>query len=572
MNIIDAQKSLQLVTEYACQSLSSFRVVTIKKGETSYETIKINRIVTRFLQSILLFCSSKYRQKQSISLIKAINDCVSYISEIEPSHFIAEGKKTDLFNLSQRFNQAIAAASSQRGSVFEQKQLQLIRTKDQSLSRELAPLQSNVVDEKGVDTVDQPHKVGVHYRYPDDKAPHDLEALRIFRSTQAERIGALFCKRYRYFNGKLQGKDICITNSPLPSTQTQPSSYWVGHSTCFMSVPVKQENGENIKTINILTDPVEGNLNALLYPRKTKPGRKIEELPAIHIMLLSHNHLDHYSEATIKKLLIMQPTIVVPEGDGKLFIALGFKNVHEQKWWEKATIELKSGEETYKITITAIPSHHWAGQGVRGAGSYFVGHVIQGAACKGDIYYAGDTARLNPDHIKKLCKNFNIQWMYQPGGPDETRSDMESTHQASVDSLWMHTELFLKRELANSTSIQDFLKKCSRHKTILMHTSTFKLGNLHINDTQESLRRVLEALQRVGTPCIMDYLHRLKPYEQKVLDELCDFKVLVERKTGESFTFRNLADILQEGVFLPKIGARIDFEKEKPDQKEALQF
>ena len=32
---------------------------------------------------------------------------------------------------------------------------------------------------------------------------------------------------------------------------------------------------------------------------------------------------------------------------------------------------------------------------------------------KGDIYFAGDTARLNDDHIDKLREHFNIRWNFQ---------------------------------------------------------------------------------------------------------------------------------------------------------------
>ena len=573
--IAQARENISLVTKYAEAPSSRFRIIatrSAKEGSPLY-AIKVNGIARSFFYSIAEL-STEYKEERRVQLMEVIKQSVSCISGLGKEEFILEGRKTDLFNISQRFNQAMQAAREAKGSILKESEISFIEPKDASVKRELAPIFSEVKEEKAEQGKDQPIKVGAHYRYPADVAPHGLEAARIFLCTQAERIASLFCKRYRYFREGVTEADIRTTNAPLPAEQTSPSSYWVGHSTCFISIPVQeQKDATKIKTINVLTDPVEGSLNALLYPRRTQPGRKIEELPAVHVMLLSHNHLDHYSGATIKKLLIMQPTMVVPEGDGNLFTSLGFKNVHEQKWWDKANITLSAGDEKYQISITAVPSHHWAGQGIRGAGSYFVGHVISGASGGGDIYYAGDTARLNEEHIKALRQRFDIRWMYQPGGPDEMRSDMESTHQSSADSLWMHTELFLKKALENhSESKKEFVEACQQNKTILMHTSTFKLGNLHADDTKKSIGRVLKALKHTGEEKAEKYIKELRPYEQRILEELCSFQEQVNFESKEDFSYQELATLLREGVFVPKIGARIDFDKKKDEQKKNLQF
>lgn len=110
----------------------------------------------------------------------------------------------------------------------------------------------------------------------------------------------------------------------------------------------------------------------------------------------------------------------------------------------------------FEMNITAWPSYHWAGQGIfGGAGSAFVGSVIWGVGMTGGIYYAGDTTYLEPkeegskkvDPLKEMRGHpeFNVRWIYQPGGPDERRKDMRSTHQASLHSLRTTTELFCRR-------------------------------------------------------------------------------------------------------------------------------
>ena len=100
----------------------------------------------------------------------------------------------------------------------------------------------------------------------------------------------------------------------------------------------------------MITDPVEGDLAPLLYPRMTKEGDLIDgtnekRLPKIDVVIISHNHRDHVSEETLKRLVKQQPKMIGPEGDEALFIGLGFTNVVGIKWWEQATISNDQGKE-----------------------------------------------------------------------------------------------------------------------------------------------------------------------------------------------------------------------------------
>lgn len=70
--------------------------------------------------------------------------------------------------------------------------------------------------------------------------------------------------------------------------------------------------------MNILTDPVFGNLAPIVYPAMTKSlARDVtaNELPRIDVILISHNHRDHVDVDSLKKLLKDQPTLLVPVGD-----------------------------------------------------------------------------------------------------------------------------------------------------------------------------------------------------------------------------------------------------------------
>lgn len=360
--------------------------------------------------------------------------------------------------------------------------------------------------------------------------------------------------------------------SLLPQeVSSSPTSFWLGHATLFLTVPLQSASGKNA-LFNIITDPVEGDLSALLYPRQTRFARPLEEVPAPHIYLLSHNHLDHFEKASVEKLFAQQPLMIVPQGDGERYRSiaknLGFDgdNIIELNWWEKKEILFEKDGEQFALQITATPANHWCGQGpLGGHESTFLGYVIQGNP-SGDIYFAGDTARLNENHIQKLKEHFNIRWSFQPGGPDEMRKDMESTHQASVDGLWMHFKVMIPKIHQKGMSKSDFLIKARELKTIYMHTMTFKLGNLHLSDTKESIENVLKVLRKEKP------IDQLKKYEQQVVDELSALGQSLKFAEGEVLTQGEIADLLQATVIVPKIGSRLALSEAKKAQSDLCYF
>jgi L-ascorbate metabolism protein UlaG (beta-lactamase superfamily) len=554
-----AQANIAHVAKHAHRALSDFHVEQITIAGARVDVVKVNGLVRRLFYA--LFSTKAMAIRRQRQVLDAIGKSVTIMSSISDERFVVGGEVTRQFVTAQRYNQAIAASKGRKGSIAAAVAEKPIESHNPTIQRELASAEATTTVTHGKKSERPVQKRG-RFQYPGEDRDHQVEARRIFFATVAELVSSLFKKQARYFRGGVTARTIRASDAPMRVGAESPSSYWIGHSTCLMTIPLHAQEGGVTKSFTVITDPIEGDLAPLLYPRKTEPGRKISQVPAIHVMMLSHNHLDHYSEKTLKKLLSLQPVMIVPEGDGKLFTAMGFTSVKEQNWWDKVDITLSSGGKQYAMSVTAVPSHHWAGRGIRGIESAFIGQVISGAE-GGDIYYAGDTARLIDEHIQKLRERFNIRWMYQPGGPDTPRPSMESTHQASADSLWMHMELFLKKLLPLHRTKSDFLKAGKACKTVIMHTSTYKLGTLHAADTKESIARVIDALR--GKPS------KLTPQEQTVFDELCVFCDRIHFDDGP-LTHAELAQLLEETVYVPKIGARIDFEKGKPEHEGRLQL
>ena len=153
-------------------------------------------------------------------------------------------------------------------------------------------------------------------------------------------------------------------------TQGQVALTWIGHASFLMQ----------FNDLNVLVDPNFANWLFLLK-RIKRAGMKIEDLPPIDLVLLTHAHYDHFHRPTLRKL--PSPGIaVMPWGMGELARDLGFGRIIELQWWESFT------HKDWKVTLT--PSKHWGARTItdmhRGYGGFILEH--QGRR----IYHVGDSA------------------------------------------------------------------------------------------------------------------------------------------------------------------------------------
>lgn len=583
-SISSAQSFLNIntISQGTDQKVEAFRIVKIQGvGQTPEYAIRKNGFFRQLALQIKHAFSSSQKTLHRHKLQTLIASDVEKLNNASFSAFINPETHayTELFLAAQRYNRAVQLHGDpllkQEVPIFEKLALNTLIAP--LACPQLAPIKMGaVVTEalKGIPNSQQPHiqmkgcfkkhKV-FHYNHADTKINHALEALRIFICTQIERLISLigriceavarlfkhkltlFKNDHYYRNDEDKSGKIYANDAPL-STSDKPTSYWIGHATCLINVALDTENGQKIR-LNIITDPIEGDLNKVFYPRMTKAARAIDDCPVPHVFMLSHGHLDHCHPETIKKLRKHQPIMLVPEGDEKKLKDLGFKNVYAHNWWQTTTIPVWQNGQEAELMITAVPAHHWAG----GHRTATVGYVIR--QDEGDIYFAGDTARLSEEHIASLREHFfDIRTIFQPGGPDEIRKDMESTHQSSADALWMHFNLMIRKLYDNggysAKSKADFLKEAKKLRTVYMHTKTYKLGNLHFDDTDESVRRVEESLNQ-GT-----YPAGTRSYEKRVVEELLAIGKKLSFQDADKLEAHDILALLKASVVIPKIGSR----------------
>lgn len=153
---------------------------------------------------------------------------------------------------------------------------------------------------------------------------------------------------------------------------------FVNHSTFLIQVA----------GINILTDPVWSRRVSpfsWVGPKRMRlPGIRFEDLPPIHLVLISHNHYDHLDLETMRILMgAHHPKVIVPLGVKKLLDQESISGAVEGDWWEEIIV-------AEQLQVQLVPALHFSGRGLldRDA-SLWCGFVIKSPS--GNIFFAGDT-------------------------------------------------------------------------------------------------------------------------------------------------------------------------------------
>lgn len=253
-----------------------------------------------------------------------------------------------------------------------------------------------------------------------------------------------------------------IFSATVSSTQpyfTEDYSPWIQHDTVLQnSIPLQiQWIGHasfliQINNLNILTDPLFYDLNAIVYPRKTPVGIKPADLPHIDFVIISHNHRDHLDEPSMKILKSHQPILLVPTGTKSWFTKRGFKHVLEHTWWQETTFR----RNDHSITFTFVPAVHWSGRnGIDAHASLWGGWILK--TDTKTVYFAGDTA-FNKPIFKAIARYAGtIDCALLPIGPCEPRHLMCHSHMGPQEAVAAYK--ILKPQLF-----------------IPMHWGTFRLG------------------------------------------------------------------------------------------------
>jgi L-ascorbate metabolism protein UlaG (beta-lactamase superfamily) len=166
-------------------------------------------------------------------------------------------------------------------------------------------------------------------------------------------------------------KPQLVTNGELGVT-------FIGHASFFV-----QMGGQSV-----VLDP---NFARWLFvlKRLRKPGLRVDDLPPIDLVLVTHAHFDHLHRPSLRAIVNHTrrttgkgPTIVVPHHVFDLVSDIGFEEIIELDWWN----HYRHGG----LTVTHVPSRHWGARILKDSHRGYGGYVLRSE--KHSLYHAGDTA------------------------------------------------------------------------------------------------------------------------------------------------------------------------------------
>ena len=253
---------------------------------------------------------------------------------------------------------------------------------------------------------------------------------------------------------------------------------WLGHSSFLLQIAGQ----------NVLVDPVLAKRLVLLR-RQRRAGVKVEDLPEVDVVLLTHAHMDHMNLPTLRKVVAATkaersrrvweaaakrgmrvrlapakgPVAVVPRGCEDLVADLGFSEVRVLDWWEFTEIG------GLKVTLT--PAKHWGARMFSDTHRLFGGYIVAGGGHS--VYHSGDTAYFGG--FKEIGVRLRPEVALLPIGayfPDSYRGVHTSPEEA----------------------LRGFVE-CGAKLMVPMHFGTFKLGR---EPMDEPPVRLMAEARRLG--------------------------------------------------------------------------
>jgi L-ascorbate metabolism protein UlaG (beta-lactamase superfamily) len=210
--------------------------------------------------------------------------------------------------------------------------------------------------------------------------------------------------------------------------------FFVNHSTFLIQ----------IGNFNILTDPVwSERISPFQWvgpQRKRPPGINLEELPEIHLILISHNHYDHLDISTLKSLYHrFEPLVISPLGIPAFLKKRNINRIEEMDWWDESRIN-------DDITIACVPAQHFSGRGMFDRDkTLWAGYVIK--SDHGNIYFAGDTGY--GEFFKQISQKYHpIKLAMLPIGAYLPRWFMSPIHISPEEAVQIHMELNAEKSVA----------------------------------------------------------------------------------------------------------------------------
>ena len=220
----------------------------------------------------------------------------------------------------------------------------------------------------------------------------------------------------------------------------QPAVTWIGHATVLA-----QFDGRTLITDPMFSErasPVDG-VGPL---RAQPPGLRLDQLPHVDLVLISHDHYDHLDEASVRALQAQAggaPLFVAPLGVGDWLRGWGATRVVELDWWQTHR------DGAFELMLT--PAQHWSGRGLLDRmRTLWGGFAVFAPGFH--FFYSGDTG-YSPDfreiaaRLSERQRDGGFDIALLPVGAYEPRWFMSEQHVNPDEAVRIHRELGARRSL-----------------------------------------------------------------------------------------------------------------------------
>ncbi|KAI9649429.1 hypothetical protein NHQ30_002005 [Ciborinia camelliae] len=283
---------------------------------------------------------------------------------------------------------------------------------------------------------------------------------------------------------------------------------WLGHASCLVEFP---------SGFRAVFDPVFEERYSWMGPKRFTPAAcKVDELPPIDAVFISHDHPDHLSQTSVKEILRRNPDVQFFVGLklAQWFHDMGISAVTEMDWWDNGEIVLErttndpqtelanldttsrddksaaSPPKRIVAQISCLPSQHGS---MRTLFDFNHSLWVSWAVTSGgkSVWFAGDTGyRCVPEEIEELGPGFDEL----PRNPNFSQiGNLRGPFDLGLIPIGAYAPRFMYSPVhASPYDAVEIFQDTKCRKALGIHWGTWALTSEAIDEPPKKLKEALE--------------------------------------------------------------------------------